>query len=315
MDKPRVIFFGTSAFGLPVLAWLYENTSLVAVATSPDKPVGRKQELSSSPVKQWLGDKQIILLQPNDLKNIYIEQVLKHLSLDVAVVASYGKIITKNILDIPRKGFLNLHVALLPKYRGAAPMQYAIWAGEKVTGVTLFVLDELLDHGPIISQKEISVDPDETFESLHKKSEDLSVELLDESLFKYLSSEIKPREQNHELATLAPSFKKEDGKIDWQKPADEIDRQIRALNPWPGTYSKIKMEKSKIKIEEQGLKIFKVEISDKKLKPGEVEVDNKRIFIGTGTVALEILELQVSGGKRMKAADFAAGVGDKLKLI
>ena len=307
----RTIFYGTSTFGIPAAEWLLKNTNLVAVITTPDKPVGREQEFLGSSVKQWARDnKDLNILQPEGLKDEGLNDVLADLSPDLALVADYGKIIPGTVLDIPKYKTLNLHVSLLPKYRGASPMQTAILNGEKVSGVTLFVLEPKLDTGPIIAQKEIVLEPEENFETLHKKSASLSAELLNEYLEPYVGGEIKPKPQDHSQATYTKIFSKEDGRIDWQKSAEQIERMIRALNPWPGTWSNLVglLPGDKTKL----VKIFQANLSDKELSPGETFTQNDKLFVGTGDGALEVHELQIEGGKRLTTSQFLKGVRNKI---
>ncbi len=312
MKNYRSIFYGTSNFGLPALEWLFKNTELIAVVTSPDKPVGRKQEILGSPIKQWAKAKDgLIIFQPN-FYNDYLEQALAHLSPDIAIVADYGKIIPEKFLRIPKYRSLNLHVSLLPKYRGPSPMQTAILNREKISGVSLFVMQQKVDTGPIVSQREINLDPGETFQSLHEKSSKEAALLLEDTLEKYIRGRIKPRSQDESQVTHTRLFKKEDGKIDWQKNAEEIEAMVRALNPWPGTFAAAQTKNAKNKA--QNLKIFKVQIADTKtLTPGEVKISGRKMLVGTGSTDLEILELQLEGSKRMSMVDFLAGFRGSLE--
>ena len=305
MQKLRTVFFGTSEFGLPALEWLFQNTDLQAVITTPDKPSGRKQELIPSPVKQWAERNNIRLLQPDDLKDEVFQNVLRDLDPEVAIVASYGKIIPQKVLDIPKYKSLNLHPSLLPKYRGATPVQNAILNGDKITGTTLMLMDDKMDHGPILAQKKYDIWPKTTYPQLHEELGKLSAEVLAENWEEYVKGELTPQPQDEAKAIYVKLLTKEDGKIDWKKEASEIERQIRAFTPWPGTYTVSG---------EDTIKIFKAQISDKKLVPGETLIENKKLFVGTASSALEILELQMPGGKRLTAEQFLTGFRGELKF-
>ena len=318
MKNIKTIFYGTSDFGIPALEWLYANTNLKAIVTTPDMPAGRKMEMRVSPVKQWfLGETkgEAVILQPSNLKDKNFQEQLRKLNPDVALVADYGKIIPAEVLDIPKYKTLNLHVSLLPKYRGASPMQTAILNGETTSGVTLFILEPTLDTGPTIVQEKIVLDKDETYPTLHSKSAKVSADLLGKYLGDYVNGKIQPKQQNHSEATHTKLFTKEDGRIDWTKPAEEIERMVRALNPWPGVYTNLKTQNEKLKTEDKIMKIFKAEVSNKKLAPGETLIENGRIFVGTGSNALEILELQVSGGRRMSAKEFITGLRGEITFL
>ena len=212
----------------------------------------------------------------------------------------FGKIIQKSILDIPILGCLNVHPSLLPKYRGASPVQTAVLNGDKITGTTLMLMDEELDHGPILAQKELAIQNGETAPDLRQRLAVFSADLLAQTLPKYLAGQLRPRPQDHTQATLTWQFHKEDGHIDWTKSAEEIERMTRALNPWPGTFTNTNLNKT--------IKIYQTSLSDeKKYQPGEVGIETKKIFVGTGSTDLEILELQMAGGNRMSAENFVTG--------
>jgi methionyl-tRNA formyltransferase len=210
-------------------------------------------------------------------------------------------------LNIPAQGMLNLHPSLLPRHRGATPLQSVILADDKITGTTLMLMDEELDHGPILAQSKYELRTDETYETLHERMALASRDILADNLSKYLVGEIKPQIQDHSAATYTKLLSKEDGLINWQAPACEIQRQIRAYNPWPGTYTET--------IDGRILKIFKARIrDDMQLAPGQVQTDNKQIIIGAGQQALEILELQMAGGKRLGAREFLMGARERLEV-
>lgn len=303
-EKAKVIFFGTSPFGLKALDWLFNNTELLAVVTTPDKPAGRKLELKSSPVKDWALENNLNLLQPEKLKEEGFIDALKMFEADVAVLASYGKMVPQEVLDVFPKGIVNIHPSMLPKFRGATPVQSAILLGEKNTGVSLMLIDKDLDHGPIIAQSEFPISNDDTNTTLHDKLAAESVKLLNDNFYMYLSGEITPIEQDHTKATFTKLLTKEDGKIDWSKPAEETERQVRALIPWR-TWSD-----SSVGV----INIFKVKISDGVLPAGKTEISDNQIVVGTSAKALEILELQLPGGKRISAPEFLRGFRGTLEF-
>lgn len=234
----RIVFLGTSDVGLPTLEKLVQHHQVVGVLTSPDAPVGRKQVLTPSPIALRAQELGLLVLKPEKVKNNpEVLDELKKLAADIYIVVSYGKILPKELIDAPPLKTLNIHFSLLPQYRGAAPIQAALKNGETVTGTTIFVLDELLDHGPILAQVAESVQPDDTFTTLAARMAHISADKLIEILPAYQNGTLVPQEQNHELATKAPMLKKEDGKIDWSKTAQEIYNQWRAYQPWPGIYT------------------------------------------------------------------------------
>lgn len=234
----RIVFLGTSEVGLPTLEALVQHHQVVGVLTSPDAPVGRKQVLTPSPIAVRAQELGLLVLKPEKVKNNpEVLEELEKLAADIYIVVSYGKILPKELIDAPPLKTLNIHFSLLPQYRGAAPIQAALKNGETVTGTTIFVLDELLDHGPILTQAQESILPDDTFVTLAQRMADISAHKLIEILPLYQSGALVPQEQNHELATKAPMLKKDDGKIDWSKTAQEIYNQWRAYQPWPGIYT------------------------------------------------------------------------------
>ncbi|TSC77815.1 MAG: methionyl-tRNA formyltransferase [Parcubacteria group bacterium Gr01-1014_29] len=238
--SPKIIFFGTPQFSVIILQKLIQSGFVPsAVVTAPDKPAGRGQKISRSPVKVLAQSHGIPIFQPEKASDESFLNALNNVKPDVFVIAAYGKILPKKLLDIPLKGTLNVHPSLLPRHRGPSPIQASILTGDKDTGVTLMLTDEKMDHGPIISNCKFQIaNRDEiTYRELHDKLANLGGELLVETLPKWIAGEIKPLPQNHEQATYTKLLTKEDGHIDWSKSAEEIDRRVRALNPWPGTWS------------------------------------------------------------------------------
>lgn len=246
MKKYRTIFIGSGGFAvLPFQAILNcPLLKLELVITSPDRPAGRKQELTPSPIKQATPQTDIKILQPEKIAELKPE--ISRRRPDLIIVCAYGQIIPKDILDVPRFGSLNLHPSLLPKYRGASPIQFAILNNEKKTGVTVMLMDEKMDHGPIISQKETEISDEETGQTLEEKLSRLSADFLLKILPRYLKGEIKPQPQNENQATYTKILKREDGEIDWQKTGQEIEQMARAFYPWPGAWTILNGKRLKI---------------------------------------------------------------------
>jgi len=299
ITRPKIVFLGTPKFGAIILEGLIEkNFKSCLVITSPDKPVGRKQILTPPPAKISAQKYNIPVLQPEILANSKSE--ILNSKPDLTIVASFGQIIPKEILEIPKYGCLNVHSSLLPKYRGPSPIQSAILNGDKETGITIILMDEKIDHGPIVASIKYLVSSKATNEILDKELAELGTQLLIETVPKWLNGEIKATPQNESKATYAKILKKEDGKIDWKKPAEEIERQIRAFYPWPGTFTKF---------ENKILKIIKAEVlTYQEKKPGEVFLtEDKKLAVRTGKNCLIIKDLQLEGKKPMSSDDFLKG--------
>ncbi len=292
---------GTPEFSVPILSALIDNYNVVGVVTQPDKKIGRKQILTPSPIKFLAIENKIPVYQPEKIKeNRDFLNKIKELAPDLIVVASYGFILPKELLEIPKYGVINVHASLLPKYRGPSPIQAAILNGDDRTGVTIMLVEEKMDAGDILLQAEADIADDETFYSLHDKLSVLGTHLLIDTLPKYIKDEIEPRDQDKSKATYCKIITKEDGKIDWSKSAQEIERQVRALNPWPGTWTNWHAKK---------VKVLKVEILDinNKHKSGKVFNVNDDFVVSCGKNALKILELQLEGKKPMTAKEFLNG--------
>ena len=255
-----------------------------------------------------------VFRDPKESVSILIEK-LNSLKPDLAVIAAYGKILPKEVLAIPRHGFINVHPSLLPKYRGASPIQYAILNGDKETGVTIMKIDEKMDHGPILATSKFQITNSKiTYPELSKKLAELGAELLIKTILDYISEKIKPVKQNHLKATYTKIIKKEDGKINWSKSAEEIERMTRGYYPWPSAYAKLKIKSEKFKI----VKIIEVEICCKENNHtvGEVFLtENNRLSIKCGAGDLIIKKLQLEGGKFLLAKDFLNGHRDIIGSI
>lgn len=298
----RIVFFGTPTFALPTLQTLFETPDeVVAVVTQPDREKGRGRRVVFSPVKELALRHHLTLFQPERVKEELFQEVLIGLHPDLVVVVAFGQILPKSILNIPKYGAINVHASLLPKYRGAAPIARAILNGEKMTGITTMVMDEGMDTGDILLQVETTIGDEETCETLHDRLASLGARLLKETLEKMKAGNIHPTPQDHSKATDAPPLKKEDGRIDWKNGANEIHRQVRAFNPWPGAFTKLG---------DQWLKIYKGEIRERPPtgKAGAVVwVGSDFIEVETGKDSFRIKEVQLEGRRRMTIRDFLSG--------
>jgi methionyl-tRNA formyltransferase len=303
----RILFIGTGEIGVPTLHALQQSTAheLVAVVTKIDKPAGRNQRIEQPPIKKALAGAgaKIPLLQPARIKDQESIDRIRAFEPDVIAVMAYGQILQRAVLDIPRLACLNLHASLLPRWRGAAPVQAAIAAGDRETGITAMYMDEGLDTGDILLQRTIDVSPNDTGASLSDRLAQIAPETLLESL-ELLAGGKAPRiPQNNALATHAPKLKREDGKIDWSEPADVIERKIRACNPWPGAFMPITTKPN----ETRNLKIFSATIIGRVGRPGEILQSDRELIVAAGNGALSLREVQLEGKRRMSATEFLRG--------
>ena len=302
----RVLFIGTGEIGVPTLRALQNSGEheLIGVVTQPDKPVGRDQTVTPPPIKAALAGKPMSILQPARIKERQSIDEIRALAPDVIVVMAYGQILPRDVLEIPKVACLNLHASLLPRWRGAAPIQAAIAAGDRESGITVMYMDEGLDTGDILLQRKIDILPGETGGSLHDRLGEIAPEALLESL-RLLASGNAPRvAQDNALATNAPKLNREDGRIDWTEPAEVIERKIRAFNPWPGAVTTVAVPSGR----PLNLKIFSASIVDLKGKPGEIiQADDNGIVFAAGLRALALSEVQLEGKQRMNAREFVRG--------
>ena len=315
MTPLRIIFMGTAELSCASLEKLAhdKNFSVLAVVTQPDKPKGRDLKLTPSPVKVLAEKLNLPVLQPLKARDEQFISELRTLKPDLMVVVAYGQILPQTILDLPQFGCLNVHTSLLPKYRGAAPIQWAIADGEPETGVTIMKMDAGLDTGAILSTRRTPILATDDSQVLHDRLAQLGAELLAETIPNYVAGKITPQPQPAESSTYAAKIKKEDGRIDWNLPAQKIWNRLRAFTPWPGAFTFLKSEPKP-----QLLKIWKVEVVEKSGIAGTIlAADKTGIVVGCGANGLRILELQREGGRRMSAADFLVGfalrVGDKFE--
>lgn len=306
-EKIRTIFMGTPDFAVPGLKSLLDDESfeVVAVFTQPDKPIGRKQILNLPPIKILAQKFNIPVYQPENIRTE--TDKIAEIKADLIIVIAYGKIIPQNILDLPKFNCINIHASLLPKYRGSACLNAPIVNSDEKTGLTIMKMEAGLDTGPILFQKEIKLDKRETLETIHDKLANLGAELLPTILKDWVNRKIKPIEQDESKATYVKKLEKEDGKINWQKSALEIERQIRGLNPWPGTYT---ITEKKSVISNKIIKILQVdhnilEINNHKI--GEVFLVSNKLAIQCGQDSLLILRLQIEGGRALEIQEFLRG--------
>jgi methionyl-tRNA formyltransferase len=302
----RLVFFGTPEFAVPSLeSAVRAGHHPLAVVTQPDRPKGRSRELSEPPVKVAARKLNLPVHQPEKIRTPEFHTFLRELRADVFVVVGYGKIIPQSIIDIPPHGIVNVHASLLPKYRGAAPIQWAVANGETRTGVTTMRIDAGLDTGDILLQSETTIGPDETAAELSARLAHMGADLLAETLLRIEDGTIVPQPQDHSQASLAPVLKKEDGRIDWTMPARGIYNRIRGFQPWPGCYTRFRGRQMQVWRARAG--------GEAKGPPGSLHALGARLFVACGGgTALELLEIQIEGKKRMTAADFLNGyqVGD-----
>jgi methionyl-tRNA formyltransferase len=299
----NVVFCGTPRFAVPTLTTLVNSGFTVSlVVTQPDKPRGRGLEVVFSPVKQAALQFGLPVVQPEKIKNNeQFRSQLSSLAPDTIIVVGYGRIIPQWMIDLPVLGNLNVHASLLPKYRGAAPIQWAIASGESVTGVTTMRIDAGLDTGDVLLQKEIPILADDTAETLAPRLADLGAALMIETLYGLQAGTLTGRSQDHSKATLAPVLKKEDGLIDFQRTAVEIWNRLRGFQPWPGAYTRFRGKQLQIHA-------AKPLPSLSTSTPGELVAENDSFIVGCGNKsALEVTELQLEGKKRMSARDFLHG--------
>jgi len=306
----RIVFIGAGKIGVPTLqALLKSEHHVAAVVTQPDKPVGRAHLVEPPPIKKALMSgapyaspartgRALPILQSARIKDQQAIDEIRTLEPDVIIVVAYGQILPRTVLEIPKIACLNLHASLLPRWRGAAPIQAAIAAGDRETGITVMYMDEGLDTGEILLRRTVDILPNDTGGSLHDRLAQIAPEILLESLV-LLAKGIAPRiPQDNSLATYAPKLKREDGRINWSEPAEMIERKIRAFNPWPGSF---------MKVDEQNLKIFSASVVDLNGKPGEILIRKDQLIVATGKDALALNEVQLEGKKRMSASEFLRG--------
>ncbi len=312
----RIVFFGTPEFAVESLAALVDNGyNICAVVTMPDKIAGRGHKLLSSPIKQYAIDHGIKVLQPEKLKNEDFVAQLRSLDADLFIVIAF-RMLPEVVWTMPRLGTFNLHASLLPRFRGAAPINRAIMAGETETGVTTFFLKHEIDTGDIIDRVRVEIGPDEDAGSLHDRLMAIGASLTLDTVRHIIAGDLKPIPQDNfagETPTPAPKIFKETCLIDWSRPAREIHNHVRGLSPYPAAWTNLADTDGS----ETTVKILKTRISDNiNLAPGEISLGNGKIYVGTGSSAIEVLRLQPAGKKVLDTADFLRGARlDKPKFV
>lgn len=309
----KIIYWGTSYFSAEILKTLIKSDfKPIAIITQTDKPSGRGSQLKSSEVKVLAEKLSIPYFQPEKLKNSEFIKQLKELSPDLFIVASYGKIIPKEVLNIPKLGAINIHPSLLPRWRGPSPIQSAILAGDKETGTTIMLMDQEMDHGGIISNVKFPISNKLNFKELEEILIKESAKLLIKTLPKWIKGEIKPKEQNRKNAVYCQMIKKENGKINWNESVEIIDRKIRALNPWPGTYFESRDKKFKILEAEIALFSNSAELENTK-KIGEFFCENKQLMVKCKDDVLILKSVQPESKNPMDGYSFWCGYQKHLK--
>lgn len=297
----RTIFMGTPDFALQTLQGLIDaGCNLIGVYTQPDRPKGRGKQLAAPPVKGLALEHGIPVYQPLKLRQPETVAELERLAPDLIIVVAYGQILPKSVLDIPRYGCINVHASLLPRYRGAAPINKAIIDGETETGITTMYMDVGLDTGDMLVKKSLPIGAEETAGALHDRLAVLGRETMEETLQKLCAGTLRRKVQDSDQSTYAAMMKKEDGRIDWSRPAVEIHNQIRGLDPWPGAYTSLNGEL---------LKLARTRPDDADGgQPGSIlSADKTGVRIACGSGTLLVKELQLAGRKRLAAADFLRG--------
>jgi len=294
MQHIKINFFGTNNFAKTILQGLIHspNFEIAKIVTMPDRPQGRKKEIQASVVKKLGLKNNILVTQPEKLNDVeYASDILN-------IVVDYGMIIPKEIINKPKYGSINIHPSLLPKYRGASPIQSVILNGEKKTGVTIMLMDEKMDHGPILAQQEVEISRDDKTPDLNQKTADRASELLLNIVPGYISGQIKPQEQEHKQATTCQLIKREDGLINFKHSADQIYNQYRAFFPWPGIYTTYDGKK---------IKFLDIEVVDKQLEQGVMKFEKNIIYVGCKQGTIKVNEIQLEGKQAMSANVFVNG--------
>jgi methionyl-tRNA formyltransferase len=300
----KVVFMGTPDFAVPSLQKLIETQTVVGVVTQPDRPAGRGRQLRPSPVKVIAEAAGIALYQPKSLRSEEEAAPLRAWQPDVIIVAAFGQILRSHILNLPAQGCINVHASLLPRWRGASPIQHALMAGDKETGISLMQMDVGLDTGPVYVQEALAIHSDDTAASLHDRLANLGAKALAHHLDNILQGHIEAKPQDDALSTYAPMIKKEAGRLDWQRGSIELDRHIRAITPWPGAFSS--WHGANLKVVEAHPVRGKMPAG----QPGEVHIDQSSVLVITGDGGLMLERVQLAGKKALNALDFVRGRPD-----
>ena len=303
----NIVFMGTPEFAVGCLEIVHKKHNVVGVFTQPDKPKGRKYVLTPPPVKVRAEELGLMVYQPNTLRDGSAYEILKKLNPDLIVVVAYGKILPKEILELPKYKCINVHASLLPRHRGASPIQWCIVCGDKVTGVTTMLMDEGMDTGDILLMSKTEITDDDISDTLHDRLALMGAELLDKTIDGISEGSIKPIKQNDEEATYAPIIKKEMAQIDFSLPAKKIVDAIKGYNPWPCAYFTLLGKR---------IKVYKAEVLSTYGEQGVVIESKDRLVIGCGEGSVSLIEVQPEGSKRMNISDMLRGrpieVGTKI---
>jgi methionyl-tRNA formyltransferase len=303
MNRLRLVFCGTPGFAVPSFQRLVSSSEfeILAVYTQPDRPRGRGQEVSLSPVKEAALAANVPVRQPARIRLPDVEQELRRLSPDAVVIIAYGQIIPARLLDIPRLGWINLHASLLPKFRGAAPIHWAIANGESVSGNTTMRIDAGMDTGEMLLQQELPIGPDETAPQLAERLSAAGAQLVVATLLGLASGQLAPRAQDPGEATLAPLLKREDGQIAWERPANEIYNRMRGFTPWPGAFSEFRGQLCHLSARPSSK-------SASALTPGEIHAEAGEVYVACGAATtLHLTHVKLEGRKQVPAREFANG--------
>jgi methionyl-tRNA formyltransferase len=299
MEKARIVFMGTPQFAVPSLIAAAQWGHVVAVVTQPDKPKGRGNTLAAPPVKLAALERDLPVRQPAKIRGTGFSEELRALAPDICVVAAYGKILPPDVLEVPRLGCVNVHGSLLPRFRGAAPIQWAIAAGDERTGITLMQMDEGMDTGPILARAEVRIEPRETSASLYDKLAELGADLLRRSLPALFEGKLPAIPQPADGVVYAPMIRKEDGALDFQKSARELERRVRAFYPWPGAF--VRMGAARVKV-------LQAEFKAGAGAPGSVlSAGAEGLEVACGGGSLLVTQVQPEGKRAMTAAEFLSG--------
>lgn len=300
--SPRLVFMGSPEFAVPALQALADHYTVVGVITQPDRPAGRGRTLKPPPVKLLAEELGLPYIQPEKLRQPEALEQLQNWAPDLIVVAAYGQILRPAVLELPIYGCLNIHASLLPRWRGAAPVNAAILHGDSQTGISIMLMDAGVDTGPVLSQRAIPILPEDTTKSLSERLAILGADLIVETLPGYLNGSLKPIPQDESLATYAPLLKKEDGELDFNHPAEELERKVRAFHPWPGAFvywggAILKIQRAAVAFTAQ----------EGQMPPGQRTIHDGFPAISTKDGLLVLLELQPAGKKPMSGKDFLQG--------
>lgn len=294
----NIVFMGSPDFALPSLRALTQHYHVVGVVTQPDRASGRGRELKPPPVKTLALELGLPIIQPQKLREPEAMAQLQAWKPDLIIVAAFGQILKKDVLDLPRFGCVNVHASLLPRWRGAAPINAAILAGDEETGVTIMQMDVGLDTGPMLAKRSIRLNPDDTAGSVFQALSTLGADLLIETLPDYMDGRIIPQPQPEDGATYAPMLKKEDGRLDFFKPASELERRVRAMNPWPGAF---------MELDGAILKVHRARVAEGNASAGQRLAVQNQPAVGAGGGILILDEVQPAGKKPMSGTSFLVG--------